>query len=75
MTSTSTSTLTGKETSNQRLSRLKSQQQLCNKLLTDCVNLMEVYPGYTERLMTIMSQVETMMEQNNRLIARIENPA
>lgn len=72
---TSTSTFASKETPSQRLSRLKNQQQHCNKLLMDCVSLMEVYPDYTERLMSVMSQVETMMEQNNRLIARIENPA
>jgi hypothetical protein len=67
--------MTSKETLDQRLSRLKTQQQHCNKLLMDCVSLMEVYPHYTERLMTVMNQVESMMEQNNRLIARIENPA
>ncbi|MBN9387427.1 MAG: hypothetical protein J0I20_05180 [Chloroflexi bacterium] len=72
---TSTSSISGKETPNQRLSRLKTQQQLCNKLLMDCVSLMEVYPDYTERLMAVMNQVESMMEQNSRLIARIENPA
>ena len=68
-----TSTLASKETTGQRLSRLKTQQQLCNRLLMDCVSLMEVYPEYTERLMAVMSQVENMMQQNNRLIARIEN--
>jgi hypothetical protein len=71
---TSTNTGKEKETPNQRLFRLKSQQQLCNKLLMDCVSLMEIYPDYTERLMTVMNQVEAMMEQNNRLIARLENP-
>lgn len=67
-----TTNLVARETPNQRLARLKNQQQLCNKLLIDCVSLMEVYPDYTERLMGVMSQVENMMTQNNRLIARIE---
>lgn len=65
------STLDRKETVSQRLSRLKTQQQLCNRLLMDCVSLMEVYPHYTERLMAVMSQVEDMMAQNNNLIARM----
>ena len=69
------STFAVKDTSEHRLSRLKTQQQQCNKLLMDCVSLMEVYPGYSERLVALMSQVESMMEQNNRLIARIENPS
>lgn len=70
-----TSTFASKENSDQRLSHLRTQQQLCNKLLLDCVTLMEVYPDYSERLTAVISQVESMMEQNNRLIARIENPA
>jgi hypothetical protein len=59
------------ENSNQRLARLKNQQQLCNKLLMDCVSLMEVYPDHTERLMSVMGRIEDMMAQNNRLLARM----
>jgi hypothetical protein len=70
-----TSTFVNKETISQRLARLKTQQQLCNKLLMDCVSLKEIYPDHTERLMIVMSQVENMMVQNNRLIARIERAA
>lgn len=71
-----TSTLANKdnkETNNHRLARLKTQQQLCSKLLMECLSLLEVYPGHTERLKSVMSQVENMMAQNNRVIARIEN--
>lgn len=70
-----TSVLVAKETTSQRLSRLKTQQQLCSKLLMDCVSLMDVYPDHTERLTSVMSQVENMMEQNCRLIASMESPS
>ena len=62
-----------KEEYNYRLAHLKSQQQACSRLLIECVTLMESNPDYTERLMTVMGQVETMMAQNTRLIARMES--
>lgn len=57
---------------NHRLARLKSQQQACSNLLIECIKIMEVHPEYTNRLMNVMNQVETMMAENTRLIARME---
>jgi hypothetical protein len=57
---------------NQRLARLKAQQQACSNLLIECIKIMEIHPEYTNRLMSVMSQVETMMAENTRLIARME---
>jgi hypothetical protein len=64
--------LASKEEYNQRLAQLKAQQQACSKLLIECITIMESNPDYTERLMAVMNQVETMMAQNSRLIARME---
>lgn len=62
-----------KEEYNHKLAHLKSQQQACSKLLIECVTLIESNPDYTERLTVVMNQVETMMAQNKRLIARMES--
>ncbi|MDB5078926.1 MAG: hypothetical protein JWP00_850 [Chloroflexi bacterium] len=63
---------TSKNDQTQRLSRLKNQQQSCTNLLIECVKIMETHPEYTDRLTAVMSQVEAMMAQNSRLIARME---
>ena len=65
--------IASKDEYNHRLTHLKSQQHACSKLLIECLTLMESNPDYTERLMNLMSQVETMMAQNTRLIARMES--
>ena len=68
-----TNSLASKETTCQRLTHLKTQQQLCNKLLTDCLSLMEVYPDHSERLIVVINEVKNMMAQNTHLIARLES--